>query len=422
MLLVLLAGIAMAGVAPAATTGTADVPERPSPLEWQKLPPLPPAPGHRVQPGVAGAFVGVASNALLVAGGANFPIPVSEGGQKTFHRDVYILEKIGGGDVRWSVNVAFKLPRPCGYGGSISIAAGLVCIGGSDVARCTNEVFLLQWNPGKRTLSVEPWPALPEPAVDITATLAGQRIFIAGGKAALSGDNNHSTQNFWMLDLSHRHQPDDFHWRRLPAWPGAPRSKAILVAQASHGTDQVFLFSGRNEQPGKPTIFLSDAYVYDVARNQWQPLRPVASGMGDGGKGRSVMVGTGVALPSGEIAIFSGSDGGLYQASNEINQRITAAETALKTVMDAPRRNQLVQELTAHMAARQKFIEEFPGFSKDVLLYQPTGDRWRKLGEFSGLPPVTTTAATWDGGIVIPTGEVIPSIRSDTVWKAIIRP
>ena len=49
-------------------------------LVWKELPELPPAPGQAIQPGLAGAFAGVCKDpdgvnddALIVAGGANFP-------------------------------------------------------------------------------------------------------------------------------------------------------------------------------------------------------------------------------------------------------------------------------------------------------------------------------------------------------------
>src|SRR5947207_2584315 len=63
-------------------------------LEWSPLPPLPPAAGQVKQPGVASPFVGVQGNALIVAGGANFPDKMPwEGGAKKWQDDIWILEK-----------------------------------------------------------------------------------------------------------------------------------------------------------------------------------------------------------------------------------------------------------------------------------------------------------------------------------------
>src|SRR5438128_828532 len=57
-------------------------------LRWNSLPDLP----NPV--GVAGPFVGVFNDALIVAGGANFPeAPPWRGGKKTWHDAVYVLRK-----------------------------------------------------------------------------------------------------------------------------------------------------------------------------------------------------------------------------------------------------------------------------------------------------------------------------------------
>lgn len=390
-------------------------------FEWHELPPLPPPDGQSLQLGIAGAFVGPTGTALLVAGGANYPTPRVDGGAKTFRRELYVLERPDGKIPRWTTNTTLKLPRPRGYGGSVTIDDGLLCIGGSDDRRCATDVVLLKWDPRNRSLSSEEWPALPEPAVDIASAQIGHKIFVAGGKAALNGPSNHSTRNFWVLDSSNR-RPERFQWRRLPPLPGPPRSKAILVAQSVHGNDRIFLFSGRSEEPGKATLFLTDAYAYDVSQDRWETLRHVASGTGDGSLGRSVMVGTGIPLPNGEIAIFSGSDGALYEISDDLNRRVASAEEALKSAVNSKNQPDLVAKLAAAITARRRFVAEFPGFSKDVLLYNPMRDEWRKLGEFPGLPPVTTTSAIWEGRIVIPSGEIAPGIRTDKVWTANIQP
>lgn len=62
---VALFAVSMALVSPACASVTT--------LAWDTLPPLPPSAGQSQQVGVAGPFAGVHRDALLVAGGANFP-------------------------------------------------------------------------------------------------------------------------------------------------------------------------------------------------------------------------------------------------------------------------------------------------------------------------------------------------------------
>src|SRR6185369_2510250 len=90
------------------------------PLVWKALPPLPDALG------VAGAFAGESGGALLVAGGANFPDKMPwEGGKKVWHDTVWVLERPDGA---W--REAGRLPRPLGYGVSVTHHGSVVCVGG----------------------------------------------------------------------------------------------------------------------------------------------------------------------------------------------------------------------------------------------------------------------------------------------------
>ena len=75
-------------------------------LNWSQMP-LMPASGGQAEPiGVAGAFVGVHNDVLIIAGGANFDKPYEQA-QKTWHNDIWVLEK---NSKNWLGG--FKLDRP----------------------------------------------------------------------------------------------------------------------------------------------------------------------------------------------------------------------------------------------------------------------------------------------------------------------
>ena len=104
-------------------------------LTWKPLPSLPDALG------VAGPFAGVAGGHLLVAGGANFPAGMPwDGGTKVWRDTIWMLDAPNG---EW--RVAGKLPRPLGYGVSVTHRNSAVCVGGSDAERHHAEVFRLRW-------------------------------------------------------------------------------------------------------------------------------------------------------------------------------------------------------------------------------------------------------------------------------------
>src|SRR5687768_10962617 len=85
----------------------ADDPRATAKNNWSQLAPIP-------DPlGVAGPYVGVAKEALIVAGGANFASGVRpwNGGVKTWHDTIFLLDKPQGA---WRTSTT-RLPRPLGY-------------------------------------------------------------------------------------------------------------------------------------------------------------------------------------------------------------------------------------------------------------------------------------------------------------------
>jgi len=130
-------------------------------LDWRQLPPLPDPVGF------AGPFAGVSSNALFVAGGANFPDKLPwEGGRKIWYDAAFVLDRTNGA---WSK--PFKLPRAIGYGVSVTTPDGVLCAGGSDSTQHYLDVFLLRWCAGK--LETKPLPPLPKPLANSCGALVG---------------------------------------------------------------------------------------------------------------------------------------------------------------------------------------------------------------------------------------------------------
>ena len=110
-------------------------------FQWEELELLP----NTV--GVAGPFVGVYNDVLIVAGGANFPDKRPwDGGVKVWWDDIHVMERGSDGMPEWIRDADFKLPKPLAYGVAISIPQGILLIGGCDAERCYDDVMLLQWD------------------------------------------------------------------------------------------------------------------------------------------------------------------------------------------------------------------------------------------------------------------------------------
>lgn len=320
------------------------------PLSWSRLPSLPD------REGLAGPFGGTQGDHLIVAGGANFPNGKPwEGGAKVWHNTIFVLDSPTNG---W--RIAGRLPRPLGYGVSLSTPDGIICAGGSDANRHHAEVFLLRLTNGAPEFqSMSP---LPHPCANAAGALLNSVFYIAGGLER--PDATRALRTFWALDLSRL----SARWRELESWPGPERMFATVgIAEGS-----LFLFGGAALEPGadgKPVRrWLRDAYQFIPSRG-WKRIADLPR--------------VAVAAPSpapllrNKLLILGGDDG-----------------------------SQAATPPTEHR-----------GFRRDVLAYDLSSGTWATIAD-TPFAFVTTPVIDWDGRIVLPGGEVKPGIRSAEVWSA----
>ena len=267
----------------------------PSLLAWHELPTLPDALG------VAGPFAGVHNDALIVAGGANFPTPVWDN-DKVWSDRIFVLTKKDDGYL-WKDGG--KLPRPIAYGSAVSTKAGVVCMGGNNAMGTFDTVFLLSWNPHTETITVRDYPSLPRPCAFSAATIIGETITLAGGQSGTSLET--AMNNFWSLDLSKQSNPDEFRWNELPAWPGPPRAFNLTVSQHNGYNDCVYVISGRRQDgpDDDPAsfAFLRDVWEFNPTNNRWRQRADVP---------RCVMAGTSIKFGQSHIFVLGGATEELF--------------------------------------------------------------------------------------------------------------
>lgn len=385
-------------------------------FEWKELPELPPLTGKKIQPGLAGVFAGVHRDALIVAGGANFPdglpwskMPDGSNPKKIYNHDIYILEK----NKEWIIS-DIKLPEGFSYGSTISTDEGLVCMGGewteykfgSVRKQLSDKVFLIKYlGDGKINIIDTSFPNLPAPVSAMAAAKIGDYIYVAGGR-----NDSTETKNFWRLDMSKKEK-----WEILDPWPGLPRSHLIAVAQSDGKKNCLFIFSGRYNHPKMGWQFLTDGYKYDPDTGKWTRLADVGTNMTNQ-RPVCVMAAPGINIGANHIAIFGGASGVIFK----------------KVEQDLPKQIQILQNEGKIDEARELTKEKWtlytnhPGFSRGILVYHTITDTWTKMGEvpesnINGLTAgstVTTSAVWWDNNIIIPSGEVRPGVRSPKVWSA----
>ena len=197
-----------------ADTGWSELPQIPDPL------------------GVAGPYIGVAGDSLIVAGGANFADGVAPGRAASKPGAMLFLFStipLAPGDTSET-----RLPRPLGYGVSITTPEGVWCIGGGDRERHYAEVFLLKFD--GRELTINPQPSLPAPLANSCGALVGTRIVVAGGLE--SPTSTSTSKHVFSLDISA--PPGQRKWLTHPSWPGPGR----MLATAGGTEDSFYLFGG----------------------------------------------------------------------------------------------------------------------------------------------------------------------------------
>lgn len=325
---------------------------------WRQMPSLPNADG------VAGPFVGVHDNALIVAGGANFPNLPRWESDKVWHAETYVLE-LDAATPNWKSVGALR--RPVAYGASVSLPDGVLCIGGNDDRDTFVEVFLLQWNRAKRELIRIDYPSLPEACAYGSAAVMGEVVYLAAGQtgSALSS----ATDALWALDLSRRGRGGDLAWRRVSSVPGPTRAFNVTIAgKDDRGEDAVYVIGGRTADDDGP-VFLRDVRRYTPSTGTWRACADAP---------RPIMAGAGIGWGRRSLLVLSGDDGALFAQTDTLR-------------------------------------DTHPGFPLEAFMYDTVADVWASAGAIPS-NQVSTVAVRWGDGILLATGEIRPRVRTPKVW------
>ncbi|MDH3652042.1 MAG: sodium/solute symporter, partial [Saprospiraceae bacterium] len=365
--------------------------QAPFEFKWSQLPPLPPGSNSSTQPGVAGAFIGVHQDALIIAGGANFPNgPAWEGGSKVYHDDIFVLENNTDQSKSWVEIPNAKLPRKIGYGLSLSTSYGIICLGGMNAATVSKDAFLLSWNRARRTIEIEVLPDLPVPLANMSGGVIQGMAYVAGS------DEKTGQKYFLRLDLN---SPSKM-WTRLESWPGSPRTHAYSAVQNNGESEGLYLIKGRWKGSQLESTRLADAYFYNPTTNKWSSV-DANSQLLDDEIIRSLSAGTAVPNGSSHILLFGGADGHLLN-------RLERLEVEINESKDSTLRKELIE-------VRDSLQKNHQGFSRDIWAFHTITETWLKVGILPHLPQVTTTAIRWGDEIIFPSGEIAPCIRTPEI-------
>ncbi len=251
-------------------------------------------------PGLAGVFAGYVSDHYIVAGGANFADkPLAEGGAKQWWSDIYVHD-----GSQWKV-YKDALPYPVGYGYSVELPDGLLCIGGCNKNECSDLVYIIRIQKDG-TPVVKNLPSLPYPLANMAGGMIDGKVYLAGG--IRSTEASEATDTFLCLDTR------TWEWQEIDPWDGEPRAFAVSAVQ----NDCFYLFSGRNFIGGTILEILYDGWKFDPATKEWTKVEGYYP----------VMAGT--AIPAGTDKILflggrceTGNDDNVIRTLDTVNGKIT---------------------------------------------------------------------------------------------------
>lgn len=321
------------------------------------LPPLPDANGRAGMAAVA-VRLGDGSQAVLAAGGANFPDRMPwDGGTKAFHREVWLLEQAEGG---WRWRETGMLPRAVAYAAFAPHPEGMVMAGGADATAHLRDVFVVRTDGTSRELT-----ALPMPLAYAACATERTRLLVAGGQQEPTAPR--ALPQLLSLDLARA----DAKWEQHE-WPGADR----ILATAGVVDGTLHLLGGCRLAPdaaGNPVrTWLADTLAFRM--RDLQTGRPVPSVAG-AALPWPAAASAGPAVAREGVLVLAGADDG------------------------------------SHFG---KPAREHPGQRAAILQFDPRTGTTTELGALT-TGVVTAPLVALDDQLIVVSGETRPGVRTPAV-------
>lgn len=317
--------------------------------------------------GVAAAYAGVADGQVLLAGGANFPdVPVQLGGRKVFYDDVWRM----GADGTWQRHG--QLSGKVASGASVSVADGIICVGGTDGEHCLAKAFLLGKDGREKAL-----PALPFGIQQHALAVQGDVLYLVGGTT-----DEGANRNVYKLDYK-----NDTEWSAVTELPDASRLQCVAAVQTGNTAPCLYVFGGYTEADPKAdgrTRMLTDGLCLNLKTLQWTRTAPLP-------EEANVTGGTCAKSGYSHILFFGGVNKDVFEAR-----------------VNDPRPDSTY------------FLHEpaWYRFNSRVLVYHTITNSWFTLSENERFARAGAGLVTLpDGGWLYVSGEVKPGVRSTDVTR-----
>lgn len=308
----------------------------------------------RYDKGVSAMYAAAAGDAIVIAGGANFPDkPVADGGCKAFYDYIYRYDGDG-----WQC--VGRLPEPAAYGVSWSCNGRMVIAGGANGSGVLRKSYSIDIE--DCTAVISELATLPCAVEQAAGAAVGGRLYLFGGIA-----DGEPSAALYVLDY------DDCNavWQKLAP---APEPLVQPVAVASGG--RIYVWGGFDSATKSVA---RRGYCYDPQQDEWFEV----AGHPDGG---TFTGGCALTLADGRILIAGGVDRDVFAAA----LRLPAGQMY----------DYLTQPIDSYR------------FQQTLRVFDPASGEWSSAGEAKCAARAGASMVTFDGAVWLLGGELKPGVRT----------
>ena len=346
------------------------------PITWKQSGVLPVQPNGLIHMGLSGVVSGVVGDQIIIAGGNNFPEGLPwEGGIKKYYNRVIVYNN----QKDTLLNTfTFNLPANVAYAAVAQLKDGIFYAGGENENGPLSSAYFIKKSKSQSFEIIE-LPSLPIAISNAVAVATENAVYVLGG-ANKEGVSN----KVWKLSLNNFKKG----WTAQASMPQPTAFSAAAIAN-----EHIYIMGGRCKEANGISKIYKEVYAFDVENNFWEQKASLPE---------TVSAACAVAIDNNKILFIGGDKIVVFHEVEMLAAKIAATtDTTIK------------KELTV---VKNNLQKTHPGFSKDVLAYDATLNKWSPYAQLNFTGPVTTSAFLFNHKILLPVGEIKPGIRTPYIW------
>ena len=345
-----------------------------------------------LQKGVSASYAALIDDNLLVAGGCNFPDKLGvEGGKKVFYDEILLFNKTQN---QWQT--IGKLPEAAAYGVSVAIPDGYLWIGGQTATNSLANCYKVQYSKEK-ALTLNSFPALPEPLDNFSGASVGSKVFVAGGNASGKASN----KVFYINTTT------DKEWKQLPDFPGDARVQPVLAAIEKDNDTLLYVLGGFFGGDATKTPTMGEKVLaFSLKQQQWHE---VALQENPNKEIFSLTGATALAIDNRYIACFGGVNHSLF-----INTITDLYHLGKDTSLTDEQRKQKNYDYMSHYMTQPIAYYKF---NQECYLFDTHTKQWSVLNIQPDFARAGATLVGTPSEFYLIQGELKPGVRSPKTYK-----